>query len=73
MGDIEMPFATRRLFMWHLSQKALAHNVLPEAYPLIDMSVFGAVVIAHLQAGAEVIQHHCLMVSKITFNICDYD
>ncbi|KZP06363.1 hypothetical protein FIBSPDRAFT_940040 [Athelia psychrophila] len=48
-----------------LANNALAHDVLPEMYPLIDTSVFGAVVIARLKAGAEVIQHHCLMVLNI--------
>ncbi|KZP14370.1 hypothetical protein FIBSPDRAFT_701618, partial [Athelia psychrophila] len=57
-GTLECPLQRDGYSCGILANNALAHDFLPEVYPLIDTSVFGAVVIARLQAGTEVIKHH---------------
>ena len=52
-----------------LTQNGLAHSFLPAAHLLINTSSNQAVAIAHLKAGAEVIQHHIRMVCHIDTNL----
>lgn len=68
-GLLECPVQRDGYSCGILAQNALAYEFLPGVYPLIDTSTVSAAAIARLQAGAEVIRHHCLMVRPATFLI----